>query len=187
MNNKEDFLLIKLYLENIYNNIDVEKNIKLFQNVVWDESKDFPEFYKEYITIAGTDNNGKANINNNSLISDSNKLEKLEKLAIKYENNEEFKKFENAVAYNIYYERPVSKLPQDIQNRINNLPIEAKQILMSTYVQYGENYNIVEKMFTKYEDSYEAIKRIILSKRKFTDRKKKELNILNKWRIKNEI
>lgn len=47
MNNKEDFLLIKLYLENIYNNIDVEKNIKLFQNVVWDESKDFPEYLLE--------------------------------------------------------------------------------------------------------------------------------------------
>lgn len=47
MNNKEDFLLIKLYLENIYNNIDVEKNIKLFQNVVWDESKDFSEYLLE--------------------------------------------------------------------------------------------------------------------------------------------
>lgn len=39
--------MIKLYLENIYNNIDVEKNIKLFQNVVWDESKDFPEYLLE--------------------------------------------------------------------------------------------------------------------------------------------
>ena len=186
MNNKEDFLLIKLYLENIYNNIDVEKNIKLFQNVVWDESKDFPEFYKEYITIAGTDNNGKANINNNSLISDSNKLEKLEKLAIKYENNEEFKKFENAVAYNVYYERPVSKLPQDIQNRINNLPNEGKQIIMSTFVQFGQNSSAVENEFKKTNNDYKALENIVEAKSEiYPARYYVESNTLNKM-VKNK-
>ena len=186
MNDKKDLLQVKSYLENIYNNIDIEKNIKLFQNVVWDESKDFPEFYKEYITIAGTDNNGKANINNNSLISDSNKLEKLEKLAIKYENNEEFKKFENAVAYNVYYERPVSKLPQDIQNRINNLPIEAKQIIMSTYVQYGEGTNRIKQAFNAIDNDYMALSYIISKKDPYSSRKVIEFDILNKeYDIKN--
>ena len=148
--------------------------------------KDFPEFYKEYITIAGTDNNGKANINNSSLISDSNKLEKLEKLAIKYENNEEFKKFEKAVAYNVYYERPVSKLPQDIQNRINNLPIEAKQIIMSTYIQYGENSDVVKEKFTRYKDPYKAIEKIIYSKEGFANRMDNELKILKKIKKENK-
>ena len=148
--------------------------------------KDFPEFYKEYITIAGTDNNGKANINNNSLISDSNKLEKLEKLAIKYENNEEFKKFENAVAYNVYYERPVSKLPQDIQNRINNLPIEAKQIIMSTYVQYGEGTNRIKQAFNAIDNDYMALSYIISKKDPYSSRKVIEFDILNKeYDIKN--
>ncbi len=47
MNDKKDLLQVKSYLENIYNNIDIENNIKLFQTIIWDESKDFFEYLLE--------------------------------------------------------------------------------------------------------------------------------------------
>lgn len=106
----------------------------------------------------------------------------MQKLAEKYENNEEFKKFENAVAYNVYYEKPVSKLPQDIQNRINNLPIEAKQIIMSTYVQYGEGSKIIKNNFTKSIDDYDVLERIINIKQidGYVNRYNTEIDLLDK-------
>ena len=47
MDDKKDLLQIKYYLENIYNNIDIENSIKLFQGIIWNESKDFSEYLLE--------------------------------------------------------------------------------------------------------------------------------------------
>ena len=46
MNDKKDLLQVKSYLENIYNNIDIENNIKLFQSIIWDESKGLLGIYR---------------------------------------------------------------------------------------------------------------------------------------------
>ncbi len=64
---------------------------------------------------------------------------------------------------------------------VNNLPDEGKQIIMSTFVQFGQNSSIVGNEFKKNDNDYKALENIVKAKsEKYPARYNAELNALKK-------
>ena len=99
--------------------------------------KDFPDFYNDYVKIAGVDKNKKPITDGTKLSSEQ--ISKLNNFINKYKDDVKFKNFESKIAKQEYFDKPVSKLPKDIQNRIKNSQPIVQQLIMSTYVQFGTN------------------------------------------------
>ena len=95
-----------------------------------DAKTNYPEFYNDYIKIAGTDENGKP-------ITDTRNMTTSQLKELK-------------TAERIYFTEPVSKLPTEVQDRINNSPLIVQQIIMSTYVQFGSDNKDINKAINNF-------------------------------------
>ena len=105
----------------------------------------------------------------------------------KYKDDAKFKNFESKIAKQEYFDKPVSKLPKDIQNRIKNSQPIVQQLIMSTYVQFGNDSEsarriIIGQFNNKNQSDKDAMIKVIeILKVKYLNRAKIEIDSLNKF------